>query len=159
MARSKKGWKLTDEKWKKLEPLLPKPKKSKKGGRPWIDNRRVFEGILWILWTGAPWSALPKDYPSYSTCWRRLKHWEEEGIWENAWRKFVGELDEKGQIDWRESFIDASFAPAKKGGYVSERLSAAREQSLWWWRTARVFLSESTWTWHPRTKSGSRRKR
>jgi transposase len=60
--RSKKRWKLTDEQWAKIERLLPKHKPSRRGGRPRIDDRRVFEGILWILRTGAPWEDVPKQY-------------------------------------------------------------------------------------------------
>ena len=112
---AKQRWKLTDRQWKKIEKLLPKPKSGKKGGRPWADNQKVFEGILWVLRTGAPWVDLPKRYPSPSTCWRRLKLWEEQDIWLDAWRAFLSELDEKGQLDWSESFVDDSFAPAKKG--------------------------------------------
>ena len=37
---------LTDGQWKKIEPLLPKLRKSKRGGRPWADSRQVLEGIL-----------------------------------------------------------------------------------------------------------------
>lgn len=114
MARSKTRWKLTDEQWKKIEPLLPKPKTSRRGGRPWADNRNVFEGILWILRTGAPWADLPKRYSSPSTCWRRLRQWEEQGVWLKIWRAFLAELDEQGQWDWAEAFVDGSFAPAKK---------------------------------------------
>ena len=51
---TKKRWKLTEAQWKKIEPLLPKPIKSKRGGRPWTENRKVFEGILWLLRTGKP---------------------------------------------------------------------------------------------------------
>jgi transposase len=51
---TKQRWKLTDAQWHNIESLLPKVKTSKCGGRPWADNRKVFEGILWILRTGAP---------------------------------------------------------------------------------------------------------
>jgi len=112
---AKERWKLTDKQWKRIEPLLPQPKKSRKGGRPWADNRKVFEGILWILRTGAPWADLPQRYPSPSTCWRRLKRWEEQGVWLKIWRAFLAVLDERGQLDWSEAFVDGSFAPAKKG--------------------------------------------
>jgi transposase len=61
MARS--GPLLTEAQWKKIAPLLPKPPKHRRGGRPWIENRRVLEGILWILRSGARWhvedAALP----------------------------------------------------------------------------------------------------
>ena len=112
---AKQRWKLTDSQWEKIEPLLPKPKKSKRGRRPWANNRKVFEGILWILRTGAPWADLPKQFPSPSTCWRRLRDWEEQDIWLNAWRAFLSELDQLGQLDWSEALADGSFAPAKKG--------------------------------------------
>ncbi len=62
MARS--GPLLTEVQWKKIAPLLPKPRKHRKGGRPWIDNRRVLEGILWILRSGARWQDLPERTPA-----------------------------------------------------------------------------------------------
>jgi transposase len=39
---------------------LPEPKVFPRGGRPRIEDRRCFEGILWSLWTGAKWSELPR---------------------------------------------------------------------------------------------------
>jgi transposase len=135
---------LSDKQWAKLEPLLPKHSSA---GRPWKDNRAVLEGILWILKTGARWRDLPSDFGvSPATCWRRLHLWEEHDVWLKVWRRFLAELDEHGQLDWSESFIDGSFAPAKKGAPASAKPSAARAQSGWWWSTARVFLWETTWT-------------
>jgi hypothetical protein len=40
-------------------------------------------------------------------------------------------LSAKGALDVREAFIDASFAPAKKGGARSEKRNVAREQRSW----------------------------
>jgi transposase len=157
--RSKKRWKLTDEQCAKIEPLLPRLPVSKRGGRPWADNRKVFEGILWILRTGAPWEDMPTKYASGSTCWRRLRDWEEQDVWLDLWRAFLAQLDQRGQLDWSECFIDGSFAPAKKGATAWERPRKARERSGWWWSTAKVFLWETTWTRRPRRKSGSSRKR
>jgi transposase len=134
---------LSDEQWAKLEPLLPKERSR---GRPWADNRRVLEGILWVLKTGARWRDLPQEYPSASTCWRRLRQWEERDIWLKIWRQFLSELDQQGRLDWSESFLDGSFAPAKKGGSASERPSAAKARSGWWWSTAKVFLWEANWS-------------
>ncbi len=113
MARS--GPLLTEAQWKKIAPLLPKPPKHRKGGRPWIENRRVLEGILWILRSGARWQDLPEQYPHPSTCWRRLRDWDEQGVWLAIWRTFLSELNERQQLKWSESFLDGSFAPAKKG--------------------------------------------
>ena len=157
MARKEKF--LSDEKWEKIEPLLPKLPKNPKGGRPWKENRDVLEGILWMLKTGAPWRDLPAQYPSASTCWRRLQMWEEQGVWLKVWRTFLAELDEKGQLDWSESFADGSFAPAKKGALVSGKPAKGKAQSGWWWSTAKVFLWETTWTRRTKTRLRSSKKR
>lgn len=143
---------LTDEQWKKIEPLLPKIKCSKAGGRKPIEHRPCFQGILWVLRSGARWKDLPKQYPSPSTCWRRLRDWEEQGIWLDIWRTFLGELDEKGCLDWEETFADGSFAPAKKGAHASEKPNAERVRSGWWWQAGRVFLWEFNLPRRPRTK-------
>lgn len=144
---------VSDEQWAKISSLLPDPKESPKGGRKPKPNRDCFEGILWVLRSGARWKDLPKTYPSASTCWRRLRDWEEQGIWLNVWRAFLGELDEQGQIDWQETFADGTFSSAKKGAHALEKPNAERVQSLWWWRTARVCLWEFNLPRHRRTKS------
>lgn len=133
---------LSDEQWKKISPCLPPLQRGKGGPKP-IDNRACFEGILWVLRSGARWKDLPEGYPSPSTCWRRLQYWEDCGAWLKAWRKFLRALDQQGLLNWEEVFSDGSFAPAKKGGLASEKPSVARVQSGWWWSTAKVFLWEA----------------
>lgn len=150
---------LTDAQWERIEPLLPQMPAGEQGGRPWCENRRVMEGILWILKTGARWRDLPEEYPSPSTCWRRLRRWQEEDVWLQLWRAYLAELDERGQLDWEESFADATFVSAKKGALPSGRRSAAKEQSFWWWSTARVFLWEASSLRRPRRKSRSSKTR
>ena len=134
---------LSDKQWNKIAPLLPQPKPSAKGGRPFADNRRVVEGLLWMLRTGARWCDLPPQYPSPSTCWRRLRDWEEAGVWLQVWHTFVEELDETGHLEWEETFADGSFAPAKKGALESDAPRKARAPNGWWWSMAKEFL------WHP----------
>lgn len=150
---------LTDEQWNKIEPLLPKPKASKQGGRKPIDDRRCFEGILWVLRSGARWKDLPATYPSPSTCWRRLRDWEEQDVWLTVWRAFLGELDEQGRLSWEETFGDGTFAPAKKGGETSAKPNGERVQSSWWWQTAGVFLWEFNSPRPRHTKSRSSKAR
>jgi transposase len=134
---------LTDEQWKKIEPLIPTKPVVRKGGRPRADDRLVFEGILWILRTGARWKDLPDRYPHPSTCWRRLREWYEDDMLKDMWRAFLSELDHEGILEWDEVFVDASFFPAKKGAQESGKPSGARDRSLWYWSMARVFLSEA----------------
>ena len=116
---------LTDAQWEKIEPLLPELKSR---GRQWKDSREVLEGILWVLRSGARWKDLPDYYPSYSTCWRRLRMWEEDGTWERVWRSFLAELDENGWLDWDETFelppglVDTSAkGDTARGGVMAKR--------------------------------------
>jgi transposase len=143
---------LTDEQWEKIAPVLPEPKPSPRGGPKPRPNRACFEGILWMLRTGARWKDLPPQYPSPSTCWRRLRDWEEQDVWLKAWRAFLAQLDAQGQLDWAEAFADGSFAPAKKGEPALGKRNAARARSGWWWSTAKVFLWETSWSRRPQPK-------
>lgn len=147
---------LTEKQWENIKPHLPELRSR---GRPWRSTRECLEGILWILRTGARWQDLPGRYPSPSTCWRRLKMWTEQGVWLKVWRAFLGELDERGQLDWSEAFLDATFIPAKKGGRAWERRNVGKAQRLWYWQTARVFLWECPFTLPVRRRSRSRKRR
>ena len=133
---------LTEEQWKIIELLLPPPVGSPKGGPKPKPNRACFEGILWVLRSGARWKDLPERYPSPSTCWRRLRDWEEQGVWERAWRALLAELDQDQHLGWEEVFTDGTFSPAKKGAIAWGKPSVERVRSFWWWRTVRVFLWE-----------------
>ena len=133
---------LTDRQWAVMVNLLPRPSSKRRRGRPAADNRACVEGILWVLRSGARWRDLPAQYPSPATCWRRLRQWEELGVWERVWRALLGTLDQKGLLKWEETFLDATFFPAKKGGSLSVKRSAARARKPWYWPMARVYLSE-----------------
>jgi transposase len=146
---------LTNTQWEAIRIQLPQPKASPRGGRPRVEDRRCLEGILWILWTGAQWSELPQRYGSPSTCWRRLKQWEETGVLLKLWRAFLAQLNDQAKLRWDECFVDGSFVPAKKGGPKSGRRNAARGRSGWFWSMARVLRWEHTWTRRPRRKSRS----
>lgn len=143
---------LTEKQWAKVRPHLPPPKPKPKGGRPPLDDRRCFEGLLWVLWTGAPWSELPRRYGSKSAVHRRLSQWARDGTLLRLWRAFLAELSDRDKIRWDECFIDGTFVVAKKGGRWSGPPSAARERSSWYWPMARVLRSEFTWTRRPRRR-------
>src|SRR5262249_33302470 len=106
---------LTDEQWMKIQPLSPKVKPSPAGGRSRADDRKCFEGILWVLRSGARWKDLPRQYPSPSICWRRLNDWEEQGVWLPIWRTFLGELDEPAGSTRRRPSPTAASPRQKKG--------------------------------------------
>jgi transposase len=124
----KTGIEISDRKWKKLAPLLPEPPRSDGGGQVPAPNRACFEGLLWLLRSGARYKDIPKHFPSGSTCWRRLWWWYEQGALLKAWQSILGLLDQKGRLKLEESFADGSFASAKKGGKRSAKRKEARGQ-------------------------------
>ena len=150
---------VTDAQWAAIEPHLPLEPRSPRGGRPRVAHRDAVEGILWVLKTGGRWRDLPAEYPSGSTCWRRLRGWDEDGTWLRLWRALLGQLDARGRLQWEQTFIDGSFASAKKGAPPSGKPSGARARSGWWWSTARVFLWEYMSPRQPRRKLCSSPKR
>lgn len=83
--------------------------------RPRHEARRIFDGIFWVLKTGARWKDLPLEYPSYQTCHRPFQEWRRSGIMRDVLEDLVRHLQAKVKIDLTETFIDASFVEAKKG--------------------------------------------
>src|SRR6476469_6643983 len=72
---------ITDTQWNLIKEFIPEDVVRADGwGRPWSDRRSAFNGILWILRTGAPWKDLPERYGAYQTVHRRFQHWRKQGV-------------------------------------------------------------------------------
>ncbi len=73
--------------------------------------------MLFLLYTGMRYVDLPRElgFPSGETCRRRLHEWIEAGVWEQALRLLVAELDAAGTLDWSRVVVDASLVDAKRG--------------------------------------------
>ncbi|MGH7928590.1 MAG: IS5 family transposase [Candidatus Binatia bacterium] len=111
---------LTDAQWAVVEPLIPRPPRRADGrGRPRQDDRAILDGILWIMRTGAQWDELPKRYPPKSTCHDRFQAWNRSGVIASILKSLADDLVERGELDLSECFVDATFAPAKRGAPAS----------------------------------------
>jgi transposase len=83
---------ITDEEWQQVAPLLPELRpRSELRGRPLANTRSVLNGVLWVIYSGATWSAMPRKYPSYQTCHRRFKAWHEAGVLQRVMDQLFGE--------------------------------------------------------------------
>jgi transposase len=118
-------WRVSDLFWARVWPLLPVvERRFRYPGRRRIDDRRCLEGILFVLFSGLPWEAVPRELGvSGVTCWRRLNEWQRAGVWERLLAVLVEELESLAALDEARLLIDASIAPAKKG---ARKLGAAR---------------------------------
>ena len=119
---------LTDEQWLLIEPLFDKTCEIQTRGRP---AREVLNGVLWILRSGARWSDLPDRFPPYQTCHRRFQAWVKDGRLKKVLETLAEDLRIRGKLDLSETFIDGTFASAKKGAVKSARPSGGRVRSSW----------------------------
>lgn len=75
-----KTFQLSDESWTRLVSVLPEYKPSSKGGRPRLDLKKVFEGILFIKGNGLTWRELPHEFGAKTTLNDYFRQWKESGI-------------------------------------------------------------------------------
>jgi len=109
---------LPDAFWNLIHPLLPPLPLRPKGGRPRLSDRACLTGILFVLRSGIPWEMLPQELGCGSgmTCWRRLRDWQEAGIWPLIHFGLLDWLSRFGQIDWSRAVVDSCSVRAVFGG-------------------------------------------
>ena len=111
---------VEDGLWELVQPLLPPPKARRwryPGRRP-LDNRKALTGILFVLKSGIPWEMLPQEMGCGSgmTCWRRLREWQEAGVWKKLHEVLLAKLREADKIDWSRAVVDSASVRAVGGG-------------------------------------------
>jgi transposase len=103
---------LTDVEWLVIEPLLPR----KWRGVKRVDDRRVLNGIFWVLRSGAPWRDLPERYGPYTTVYNRFNRWRKAGLWDRLMDEITKAYDGRVQmIDSSIVRVHQHAAGAKKG--------------------------------------------
>ena len=122
-------WRVSDELWERLEPLLADPpRRFRHPGRRRWPARACLEGILFVLFTDTPWLQVPYrelGLPSGETCRRRLEEWAGRGLLERALVVLQTDLAGSDRLDWSRVIVDASLVDAKKGARRSRARSAA----------------------------------
>jgi len=132
---------VSDELWALVAPLLPPEPPKPQGGRPRVPDRAALTGIIFVLKSGIPWEMLPQEMGCGSgvTCWRRLRDWQDAGVWDALHRELLDRLGDAGQIDWSRASLDSASIPAKGGAHSSaptRRTAANRARSATLWASA-----------------------
>lgn len=100
---------LTNEQWAKLEPLLPKGKKS--GRPPKHPKRQLINGIRFRVRTGVQWRDLPDRYGPWQTVYGLFRRWQRDGTWKRILAQLQAQADADGLITWDVS-VDSTVARA-----------------------------------------------
>jgi len=106
----------TDAEWALLAAVMPEPAGI---GRPReVDLRAVVNAILYLLWTGCPWRALPQVFPPRSTVQGYFYRWRDDGTWHWINRKLVRQAREAGGRKSTPSagIIDSQSAKTTESG-------------------------------------------
>lgn len=113
------GFRVSDELWGVLEPLLPQRINHHRfgGGRPRVSDRKCADGIFYVLRTGCQWEALNQtDLCAKSTAHDRFQEWVEAGVFLRLWQVGVAQFDEAKGIDWDWLSMDGAMTKAPLGG-------------------------------------------
>ena len=81
------------------------PAESGRGCRPAQDNRRYFEGMLWMARTGAQWRHLPDEYGKWTSVFRRYRRWVETGVFEAMLETLVELVERDRSADMIDSTV------------------------------------------------------
>jgi len=116
-------WRVDDDLWALLAPILKSDKPRKKPGRPRRDDRAIFDGLIWLARTGAQWSQLPREFGPKSTVHERFSEWVMSGALEQAWAVLLQAYDGELGLDWTWQAADGCIvkAPFGKKGALARR--------------------------------------
>lgn len=111
---------IDDELWALIEPLLPpaKPRRFQYPGRKPVPDRAALTGILFVLKTGIRWRDLPAEMGCGSgvSCWRRLRDWQQAGMWDRLHALLLAKLRAAEKIDFSRIVVDSSSIRAVGAG-------------------------------------------
>ncbi len=111
------SWRIPDELWNQMEPLLPPGKPHPLGcHNPRVPNRNAMNAILFVLRTGCQWNALNSTgICSSSSAHRRFLEWTQAGVFEEFWKRNLLKYDQLKGIDWSWLAMDGAMTKAPLG--------------------------------------------
>ena len=139
------GWRIPDDLWVLMEPLLPPAPSHRFGGhRPRVDNRRAMDAIFFVARTGCQWNALNvTGLCSSSAAHRRFQEWTAAGVFQRLWAACLEQYDDVVGLDWLWQAMDGAITKAPLGGGEN------RPQSSGPWQARRQAQSARRWRRHP----------
>jgi putative transposase len=94
------AYRISDDLWEQIKPLLPPELPRPRGGRPRMDSRKAMEAILYIFRSGCKWKSLPRSLGSPGAVRRRFREWQDAGLFQRLWQAGLLEYDEMREMVW-----------------------------------------------------------
>ena len=107
-----KRYEITPHQWNQIKDFFPL--KKGKRGRPLRSQQEVFNGILWVLFSGASWRDVPERYGPWQTIYDRFRSWEKDGTLNKVLLQLQLKLDKEGLLDYSKWMVDSTTARAHK---------------------------------------------
>jgi transposase len=112
---------IRDADWDRIKPFFPEPKRA---GRPPIDNRIVFDAILWTIRAGVPWRDLPAEFGHWQTIYGRWRKWTREKAFDLAFEKLSEDAD------MQDVSVDSTSVKAHKHAAGARKSSPGGDQCV-----------------------------
>jgi putative transposase len=110
-------WAVPDELWEGfLLPILKRYDRAPRTGRPRIDQRKAFDGVIYILRSGCQWNRLPKEFGDDASVHRTFQRWVRRKVFWRLWGALVGYARRLGLVDWEWQSADCAMGKARKKG-------------------------------------------
>ncbi len=109
-------WRVPDELWDQVRPIIRELDPPKPTGRKRIDARGALDAIIFRMRSGCQWNQLPSDFPDDSSVHRTFQRWVGLGVFERVWATLVEECDEFGGVSWEWQAADGAMGKARFGG-------------------------------------------
>lgn len=106
-------WNVPDELWEKFAELIQAHDPAPKRGRPRIDPRKVFDGIIFRMRTGCQWNHLPKDFGNDASIHRTFQRWDTLGLFDKLWATLINACQDLDAVDWEWQAADGRLCKAR----------------------------------------------
>jgi transposase len=150
---------LSDFEWAAIKPLLP----NKSRGVRRVNDRRVLNGIFWVLRSGAPWRDLPVCYGPRTTCYNRFVRWRRGAaaeitswatstaafVMRHSYVRFVAARADVRRGEWSDRCRPCALSDQQSGSIERRAAGEARRARASPDRTSLQAAARS-WRHHPR---------
>lgn len=115
-------WRIPDELWVEIEPVIMAKDPPKSKGRKRVDARLVLDTLIHRMRSGCQWNHLPSELADDSSAHRTLQRWSEVGVFDAIWVRLVESCAELGGVDWAWQAVDAALGKSRFGGIKSGQI-------------------------------------